>query len=86
MPVSEQATAFGSVRGDVPAPEPSSASAVHQAINPTPAPPNHAFDPGGTGGTRRGSAATRVGATVVAYAIVVATAVAVILYVLAEKV
>lgn len=85
-PVAEQATKFGSVRGEVPAPEPASASRVHQAINPTPAPPKHAFDPGGTGGTRRGSAATRVEATLVAYAIVVATAVAVILYVLAEKV
>ena len=85
-PVAEQATAFGTVRGEVPAPEPASASRVHQAVNPSPAPPKHAFDPGGTGGTRRGSAATRVGATVVSYAIVVATAVAVILYVLAEKV
>jgi len=58
---------------------------VHQAINLTPSPPQHSFDAGGTGGTRRGSAATRVEATVVAYAIVIATAVAVILYVLAEK-
>jgi predicted component of type VI protein secretion system len=86
VPVAEQATKFGQVRGDVPAPEPPSASAVHQAINPTPAPPGHAFDPGGTGGTRRGSAATRVGATVVCYVIVVATMIAVILYILAEKV
>ena len=86
VPVAEQATKFGQVRGDVPAPEPASASAVHQAINPTPAPPGHSFDPGGTGGARRGSAATRVGATVVCYVIVVATMIAVILYILAEKV
>lgn len=86
VPAAEQATKFGEVRGDVPAPEPASASAVHQAINPTPAPPGHSFDPGGTGGARRGSAATRVGATVVCYVIVVATMIAVILYILAEKV
>ena len=84
-PAAEQATRFGEVRGDVPAPEPSSASRVHQAVNPTPAPPKHDFDPGGTGGTRRGSAATRLEATVICYAVVLATAVGVILYVLAEK-
>ena len=54
-------------------------------MNPTPAPPKHDFDAGGTGGTRAGSAATRIEATVICYAIVLATAVAVILYVLAEK-
>ena len=84
-PAAEQATRFGEVRGEVPAPEPSSASRVHQAVNPTPAPPKHDFDPGGTGGTRRGSAATRLEATVICYAVVLATAVGVILYVLAEK-
>ena len=73
------------MRGDVPAPAPASASRVHNAVSATAPPPTHAFDPGGTGGTRRGSAATRVEATVVCYAIVAATAAGVILYVLAEK-
>jgi len=81
----DQATQFGQVRGDVPAPPPASASRVHQAINLTSAPPQHEFDAGGTGGTRRGSAATRLEATVIAYAIVIATAAAVIFYLLTEK-
>lgn len=83
---SRQPTEFGQIRGDVPAPGPASASRVHQTLDLTPSPPRHEFDAGGTGGTRRGSAATRVEATVVAYAVVIATAVAVILYILAEKV
>ncbi|MEK6328021.1 MAG: FHA domain-containing protein [Actinomycetota bacterium] len=85
-PAAAQPTELGRVRGDVPAPEPASASRVHQAVNPAAAPSKHSFDAGGTGGTRRGSAATRVEATVVAYVIVVATAIGVILYILAEKV
>ena len=67
-----------SKRGDVPAPTP---EPVPSAIRPmvpatgTPAPFQVA-----TAGTRRGSAARRVEATIIAYAIVLATAVAVIVY------
>lgn len=85
-PAAEQLTRFGKVRGDVPAPPPASASRVHLAVSPTAPPAKHSFDAGGTGGTRRGSAATRLEATVVCYGVVVATAAGVILYVLAEKV
>ncbi len=69
-----------------PLPAPASASRVHNAVSATRAAAAALFDPGGTGGTRRGSAATRVEATVVCYAVVAATAVGVCLYVLAEKV
>lgn len=72
-------TSAGGARGDVPAPPPASASRVHHAFTGAPAAPQQAFrveEPR----TRRGSAATRVEATVVSYGVVIATAVAVTLY------
>jgi FHA domain len=72
------ATSVARKRGDVPAPAPEPVPSAIRPIIPqagTPAPFQAA-----TGGTRRGSAARRVEATVIAYAIVLATAAAVIVY------
>ena len=64
-------------RGDVPAPEPAPPSAIRRVL--PPAGQVAQFSPSAGGGLRR-SAARRVEATAVAYAIVLATAVAVVLY------
>jgi len=85
-PPSQATKLGGQVRGDVPQPPPASASRVHHTLNPARQPVHRTFDAAPTTKSRRGSAATRVEATVLSYAAVVATAVAVVLYVLAEKV
>ncbi len=72
-------TSVEGARGDVPAPPPASASRVHQAFTGTPVAAPHTFQ-AQEPGRRRGSAATRVEATVISYGVVIATAIAVVLY------
>jgi predicted component of type VI protein secretion system len=68
-------------RGDVPPPPPLEASRVHGQLTPVAAPPQTDFAPGGTrSGRRKGSAATRVEATVACYGVVLTTTAAVAVY------
>jgi predicted component of type VI protein secretion system len=83
MPVAAAgATVVGEARGDVPAPEPASASRVHQALPAVTAPPQADFRPGqgSTGRQGRRSAATRTEATIVSYGVVLTTAAAIAVY------
>lgn len=76
----QPAGAAEGARGDVPPPPPESASRVHRAFQGSSAPAKQAFDVEAAPSRRRGSAATRIEATLVAYGVVVATGVAVALY------
>ena len=76
--------AAGGARGDVPAPAPASESQVHRTIAPVAQPPQHEFRPEPPARGRRGSAATRTEVTLISYGIVLATAGAIVAYVLAR--
>jgi pSer/pThr/pTyr-binding forkhead associated (FHA) protein len=72
-------------RGDVPALPPPEASRVHRQFTPVPTAPTADFAPDGAGtGRRKGSAATRIEATVACYGMILTTAAAVAVY-LAER-
>jgi predicted component of type VI protein secretion system len=68
-------------RGDVPAPPAAGASRVHRTFTPAAAPPQGSFTPEQAGsGRRKGSAATKLEATVACYGVILTTAAAVAVY------
>jgi len=70
----------GGARGDVPAPPAESASRVHRPFAGSPAPAQHAFRADEAARTKRASAATRLEATLVSYGVVIATVIALAIY------
>lgn len=70
----------GGARGDVHAPPAESASRVHRPFAGSPAPAQHAFRAEEGARTTRGSAATRLEATLVSYGVVIATVIALAIY------
>ncbi len=70
----------GGARGDVHPPPAESASRVHRPFAGSPAPAQHAFRAEEGARTTRGSAATRLEATLVSYGVVIATVIALAIY------